>query len=111
MLDIIMPVPSPNVDGARGSHRCMKELRLTMRLGALCLRASVSRRVNKKCERTRTDNAVDEGTASAVGLKRTREDEQAVYRRCKTARQTDLRVMLAGPKGGEVGESGELDTG
>eukprot|EP00959_Pyramimonas_sp_CCMP1952_P017983 381440-Pyramimonas_sp.AAC.1 len=54
--------------------------------------------------RTRTDKAVDEETASAVGLKRTREDEQRVYRRCKTARQTDLCVMLAGPKGREVGE-------
>eukprot|EP00976_Prorocentrum_cordatum_P063259 1177025-Prorocentrum_minimum.AAC.2 len=37
------------------------------------------------------------------------EDEQEVYRRRKTARQTDLRVMLAGPKGRAVGESGELD--
>ena len=61
--------------------------------------------------RTRTDKAADEGTASAAGLKRTREEEQEAYRRCKTARQTDLRVMLAGPKGREVGESGELDTG
>eukprot|EP00959_Pyramimonas_sp_CCMP1952_P047278 986646-Pyramimonas_sp.AAC.2 len=42
---------------------------------------------------------------------RTREEEREVYRRCKTARQTDLRVMLAGPKGRAVGESGELDTG
>eukprot|EP00976_Prorocentrum_cordatum_P082844 1184995-Prorocentrum_minimum.AAC.1 len=40
----------------------------------------------------------------------TREEEQKAYGRCKTARQTDLRVMLAGPKGREVGESGELDT-
>eukprot|EP00959_Pyramimonas_sp_CCMP1952_P355273 7441714-Pyramimonas_sp.AAC.2 len=55
-----------------------------------------------------TDRA-DEGTATAFGLKKTREDEQEVYRRCKTARQTDLRAMLAGPKGREVGESGELD--
>eukprot|EP00976_Prorocentrum_cordatum_P044986 909219-Prorocentrum_minimum.AAC.1 len=47
----------------------------------------------------------------AVGLKRTREAEQEVCRRCKTARQMDLRVMLAGPKGAAVGESGELDTG
>ena len=62
--------------------------------------------------RTRTDKAADEGTASAAGLKRTREEEQEAYRWCKTAaRQTDLRVMLAGPKGREVGESGELDTG
>eukprot|EP00976_Prorocentrum_cordatum_P100807 1192379-Prorocentrum_minimum.AAC.3 len=30
---------------------------------------------------------------------------------CQTVRQTDLRVMLAGPKGREVGESGKLDTG
>ena len=61
--------------------------------------------------RTRTDKAVDEGAASAVGLKRTREDEQEVYRRCKTARRTDLRLMLAGPKGREVRESGDLDFG
>ena len=61
--------------------------------------------------RTRTDKAADEGTASAAGLKRTREEEQEAYRRCKTARQTDLSVMLAGPKEREVGESGELDTG
>ena len=51
------------------------------------------------------------GTATAVGLKRTREAEQEAYRRCKTVRQTDPRVMLAGPKGRAVGESGELDTG
>ena len=62
--------------------------------------------------RTRTDKAVDEGAASAVGLKRTREDEQEVYRQCKTARRTDLRLMLAGPKGREVREiSGDLDFG
>eukprot|EP00959_Pyramimonas_sp_CCMP1952_P475136 9504024-Pyramimonas_sp.AAC.1 len=47
----------------------------------------------------------------SAGLKRTREAEQEAYRRCKTARQTDLRVMLAGPKGRAVGESGEVDTG
>eukprot|EP00959_Pyramimonas_sp_CCMP1952_P001482 30476-Pyramimonas_sp.AAC.1 len=46
---------------------------------------------------------------SPVGLKRTREDEQEVCRRCKTARQIGLRVMLAGPEGRAVGESGELD--
>eukprot|EP00959_Pyramimonas_sp_CCMP1952_P365380 7652418-Pyramimonas_sp.AAC.1 len=51
------------------------------------------------------------GVQRAVGLKRTREAEQEVCRRCKTARQMDLRVMLAGPKGAAVGESGELDTG
>eukprot|EP00959_Pyramimonas_sp_CCMP1952_P118010 2467437-Pyramimonas_sp.AAC.1 len=51
---------------------------------------------------TRTDRTV-EGTATAVGLKRTREAEQEAYRRCKTARQTDLRVMLAGPKREKVG--------
>eukprot|EP00959_Pyramimonas_sp_CCMP1952_P452352 9466432-Pyramimonas_sp.AAC.1 len=61
--------------------------------------------------RTRTNKAAGEGTASAAGLKRTREAEQKVYKRCKTARQTDLRVMLSGPKGKEVGESGELDAG
>eukprot|EP00976_Prorocentrum_cordatum_P060652 1175995-Prorocentrum_minimum.AAC.1 len=47
----------------------------------------------------------------ALRCKRNREAEQEAYRRCKTARQTDLRVMLAGPKGRAVGESGELDTG
>eukprot|EP00976_Prorocentrum_cordatum_P101143 1192502-Prorocentrum_minimum.AAC.1 len=53
-----------------------------------------------------------EGTATTEGLKRAREAEQEAYkRRCKTAWQTDLRVMLAGPKGRAVGESGELDTG
>eukprot|EP00976_Prorocentrum_cordatum_P029878 608078-Prorocentrum_minimum.AAC.1 len=31
--------------------------------------------------RTRTDKAADEGTASAAGLKRTREEEQEAYRR------------------------------
>eukprot|EP00976_Prorocentrum_cordatum_P112653 1195571-Prorocentrum_minimum.AAC.4 len=41
-------------------------------------------------------------------IKKLKNDYQA---RCKTARQTDLHVMLAGPKGREVGEiSGELDT-
>eukprot|EP00959_Pyramimonas_sp_CCMP1952_P308929 6464954-Pyramimonas_sp.AAC.1 len=46
-----------------------------------------------------------------LDLLRTSEEEQEAYRRCKTARQTDLSVMLAGPKEREVGESGELDTG
>eukprot|EP00959_Pyramimonas_sp_CCMP1952_P402562 8436044-Pyramimonas_sp.AAC.1 len=42
-------------------------------------------------------------------LKRNGEEEREAYRRCKTARRADLRVMLAGPKGREVGGSGELD--
>eukprot|EP00976_Prorocentrum_cordatum_P051482 1039716-Prorocentrum_minimum.AAC.1 len=61
--------------------------------------------------RLQVDRAVDEGTATAVRLKRSREDGQEVYRRCKTARQRGLRVMLAGSKGREVGESGEPKTG
>eukprot|EP00976_Prorocentrum_cordatum_P085436 1186091-Prorocentrum_minimum.AAC.2 len=46
---------------------------------------------------------------AVVALSASRDAERAEV--CKTARQTDLRVMLAGPKGREVGESGELDTG
>eukprot|EP00976_Prorocentrum_cordatum_P016986 342143-Prorocentrum_minimum.AAC.1 len=41
------------------------------------------------------------GPQRQTGSKRTREAEREAYRRCKTARRTDLRVLLA------VGESGE----
>eukprot|EP00959_Pyramimonas_sp_CCMP1952_P092238 1930611-Pyramimonas_sp.AAC.2 len=42
-----------------------------------------------------------EETEATVGLKRTSEVEREAYRRCKGARQTDLRVSLAGqgPRG------------
>eukprot|EP00976_Prorocentrum_cordatum_P001097 22426-Prorocentrum_minimum.AAC.1 len=42
--------------------------------------------------------------AKQTGLKRTRAAEREAYTRCKTARQADLRVMLAGPKRGEQWE-------
>eukprot|EP00959_Pyramimonas_sp_CCMP1952_P051932 1085414-Pyramimonas_sp.AAC.1 len=41
------------------------------------------------------------GPRQQTGSKRAREAEREAYRRCKTARRTDLRVMLA------AGESGE----
>ena len=46
------------------------------------------------------------------GLKRDREEnELATYRRCRVARQRDIRDMLVGPNGRDVGETGEMDTG
>eukprot|EP00976_Prorocentrum_cordatum_P023572 479949-Prorocentrum_minimum.AAC.1 len=76
---------------------------------AVCVRDSVQIPCKFRAVGQRTDRTV-EWTVTAVG-KRTREAEQEAYRRCKTARQTDLRVMPAGPKGRAVEESGELDTG
>ena len=52
-----------------------------------------------------------EGPGTSVGVRRGREEEQEVYRRCKAARQTDLRTMLAKPRSKENGESGEIDNG
>eukprot|EP00976_Prorocentrum_cordatum_P057644 1161790-Prorocentrum_minimum.AAC.1 len=61
--------------------------------GGPAKRSVILRKQNEgaSVRRTRIDKAVDEGSASAAGLKRTREADQEAYRRCKTARQTDLR--------------------
>eukprot|EP00959_Pyramimonas_sp_CCMP1952_P055525 1160334-Pyramimonas_sp.AAC.1 len=83
------PRPPLRVLAARPPRRCAAPFaRSTTRYKRLLLREVEDRGARRT--RTRTDRTV-EGPATAVGLKRTGEAEQEAYRRCKTARQTDLR--------------------